>query len=193
MLWDRIQGWMLAEYDPGTLRLLTQYKPETGTIMTRKMLREEYSGRQSRCFLGSILLFCQKKELLIWSKCGCCMKAEICSPASKPGAVQGALLPERYELCVCYWTAFLSLTWVSLISGHQLTGPSVNQSTEMITAAMLRSCTLRQFIPMTAGNETVAHSLQWKIHFLTSKQRSTSPQNSKVVLLRILLLFVQFL
>lgn len=106
MLWDRVLGWMLAEYNPGSLRMLTQYKPGIGTslrtFMTRKILREEYSGRQSRCFLDSMFLFCKKKQV------GCWMKAGICSPPSKPGAAQGTLLSERNEWCVCYWTAFFS-------------------------------------------------------------------------------------
>lgn len=72
------------------------------------MLREEYRGMQSRCFLGSIFLFCQKKLLTWWSKCGCWMKAGICSPLSKPGAVLRALLSERNEWCVCCWAASFS-------------------------------------------------------------------------------------
>lgn len=116
MLWVRVLGWMLAEYNPGSLRMLTQYKPGVGTslraLMTRKIPREEYSGRQSRCFLDSMFPFCQKKkkkkQLLTWSKCSCWTKAGICSPPSKPDTVQGALLFERNEWCDCYWTASFS-------------------------------------------------------------------------------------
>lgn len=141
------------------------------------MLREAYSGAYRRCFLDSRLLFCQKKKLLPWwSKRGCWMKVGVCSPPTKPTcSTEGVAIQEEWMVCLPLDRFFLSSTWVSLISGHKLTGPSVNQSSEMIIAATLRSWTLWQFICMTGGNGTTAYSLQCKIHLLTSKQSSTIP------------------
>lgn len=147
------------------------------------MPREEYSGRQSSCFLDSVFLFCQKKSCSLGAS-GQLNEGRDLLPFIQTRCCTGCIaIREEWMVCLLLDCFFLSSTRVSLISGHQLTGPSVNQSPEMITVAMLRSQTLWQFICMTAGNETVDYSLQWKIHFLISKQ---SPQNSKVVLLRIL-------
>lgn len=87
MLWVRVLGWMLAEYNPGSLRMLTQYKPGVGTslraLMTRKIPREEYSGRQSRCFLDSMFLFCQKKK----KKSSCSLGANVAAERKQGSAL----------------------------------------------------------------------------------------------------------
>ena len=122
------------------------------------------------------------------------MKARVFPPPTKTRcSTEGIAVQEERMVYLPLDYFFPSSAWVSLISGHKLIGPSVNQSSWMTIAAKLRSWTLQQFICMTGSSGTTAHDLWCKTHFFTSKQRSTVPRNSEVILLSIFLLFVQFL
>lgn len=174
-----------------SLRMLIQYslgyQPEKTNDW--KKIRGETawanSGTYSRCSLDTRFLFCQRKAAASVEKMWLL-------------SVSRALLSSKQNQ-VRYWGhcctrrvsdvsavgLLLSLTWLSLIWGHKLTGPSVNQGGPIIMTA-LRSWTLWWFICMIRCNGITARYVQGKIHFLTSKQGSTVPWNSKVILLRTL-------